>query len=775
MTQRTMRAPLLCLLCLLCLFTIVLTGCRSSRSSAEENAVTAVVPDGEGGMRVEAVLTESFLEQYSGKKIYLFELPLSFAADADLGELDPIAECKPRGTVTFEVSAYDGVRSRLYSSFLIASYDPSADCYTALTPPRAVSDLSAMGEAASEERGEVTVKGLISEHPADADLLGVAHTVVDVYIDRLILDGWQEGAVPYIWNGLTAYVDGHALDKLDETVGAYTSADIRVYLRFVLRAPGEDARVPLCLYMPTDGAVSDEAYFAVNMGDAQTVDLLAGFLDFMADRYASPEDGGRPVDAFIMGYRVNHADLYNYGGADMTLEDAVDNYEKLVRVANTALKSHCSDGQVYVSLDCHRAAGDMAGEGWDVPSFLSAFNRRCDLLGNFDWQVACELYADTVDIWLEDTEKDGQYYTVHSLGTLTDLLVSDKFRTPDGGERGVLISGFAIPAVGDGLSAEEVCDMQAASYAYAYMVCVENRHVEGLIYSTYADGADGSGLWAVTREGDADMISEKKPIYHVFKQIDTTESAGLAESLTAVMGEAYTKLAQALLGRAPAVTAVTGEAVLKEFEANHPKADPVFRFDRGSLEGFEGMGSLTCMELISAETIGTVNLHARFDTLTLCDPMGIRATLPASEIMGGKKLILDLYAGEMGHYEARPSVTLRLTRPATGLVGDGDGELLYEAAVTGVRDGVWQTAEFDVSEFVNLLDSDDQVTVTVLVDYGGDGVLHPGTRLGLAGVYLSGNAVTANHSAGVVIGVVIALSVLVAGVFLALFLRSKRQ
>ena len=72
------------LLCLFCLALLGLAGCRTASSSAEVNAVTAVISDGEGMLRIEAALTESFLRECEEKNVYLFELPSAYTMDADL-------------------------------------------------------------------------------------------------------------------------------------------------------------------------------------------------------------------------------------------------------------------------------------------------------------------------------------------------------------------------------------------------------------------------------------------------------------------------------------------------------------------------------------------------------------------------------------------------------------------------------------------------------------------------------------------------------------------
>ena len=500
MIIRKSRIALLVLFCFCLLIPFFVTGC-GEKAPVEANAVLSAVPDGKGNLTVKAALTDTFLEAYTEKKVYLFEIPSVYTSDVDLEELEPVAEAKPKSHMTFELSLYDGVRSRLYSSFLLAAHNTADGTYQVLTAPLSVTDFSKMTGKPTEAVGHTSIKGLISDHPADALRLGISHTVVDVHMDKLILNGWQEGAVAYVYNGVTAYLNAEELDKLDETVKAYTAGGVKVYLRFLLGDRTEHTPVSM-YFLNWSSTVSDPPRMtnAVNMTLPETAEIMEGFFDFMADRYASPEDGSMAVTSFVVGYRVNDAATYNYAGG-LPLASYVANYEKLVRVAHTAVKSHNPDGHVYVSLDSHRSATGMEG-GWDVASFLSAFNDECALRGNYDWYVACDLYADTPDIWVENTEKDANRYTVHSLRTLTDLLASDKYRTSEGKERKLLISGFAIPAVVQGGTPSEGNDAkQSASYAYAYMTCLQNGYVEALVYSAYADTDQNGdreaqcGLW----------------------------------------------------------------------------------------------------------------------------------------------------------------------------------------------------------------------------------------------------------------------------------------
>ena len=774
MIIRKSRIALLSLLCLCLMIPLLMAGC-GEKEPVQSNAVVSAVPTAKGDLTVKATLTDTFLEAYTEKKVYLFEIPSAYTSDVDLEELIPVAEAKPKSHMTFELSLYDGVRSRLYSSFLLAAHNPTDGSYQALTAPLSVSDFSKISGKPTESVKHTSIKGLISDHPADALRLGISHTVVDVHMDKLILKGWQEGAVTYVYNGVTAYLDGEEIARLDKTVKAYTSGGVNVYLRFLLGGTPKET-TPAGLYMPMDASLKTAELYAVNMASPETAEIMEGFFDFMAGRYATPEDGSMPVTSFVVGYRVNDAATYNCAG-ELPLASYVANYEKLVRVAHTAIKSHNPDGHVYVSLDSHRSSTGMEG-GWDTPSFLSALNDECALRGNYDWYVACDLYADTPDIWVENAELDAARYTVHSIRTLTDLLVSDKYRTPDGKERKLLISGFAIPAVVQGGIPSEGNDAkQSASYAYAYMTCVQNGYVEALVYSAYADTDQNGnyeaqyGLWTLNELGDRVVISEKRPLYDLFKKIDTSDAPTLSGELTALIDEPYTKLERALAGQTQPVTVVTGETALEGYGTGYHKTTTLYSFGEGTLHGFGDAGELSYLALVKAETLGTQNLHAAFERDEICDPMGIFVTLPASRLLGGRELLMDLYAGADAENAGRPEVTVRLTSPAT----EDRGTVIYEATATEVRDGVWQTAVFDIEDFTASLSRDDQVILTVLMDYPPESAMYEDAHMGISQISVTGKTGGGQMAPWLIITLIAVPCVLVVGGFVVLLVIRRRR
>lgn len=789
---RALRA-LFTVACLL--LAVALVSCGSGES-VTENAVTAVSLDGER-MEVKATLTEDFLDTFEGDEICLLELTSDLDATSDLRELIPLGTCAPKSHPNFSFDLYDGVRTRLYSTFVLASYDEEADEYVLLTEPASVSEDELTRGASASDEGERSVKGIASADPAEAIRLGVSHTVIRVQMDKLLLSGWQEGAVPYIWNGTTRYLNGDELEALDADVAAYAEADVHVYLQFVLAHDGvvveeaedeeaasrdkdkpvvETVGVPREIY-PT-GVAKITPICPVNMADRTSADIMEGFFDFMASRYVgsegAEEDGGNnPYDAadvsFIIGDDANEGGGFA-DGKSMLLSEYVTNYEKLVRLANIAVKSHDPSGRVYISLSSRRSGGGQGTTGkWSIHSFLTAFTAETRARGNYSWHVACDLYADMPTVWLSDPSADSNRMTARSFDNLTDLLEGAKYFTPDEQMRRVVLTDYRIPSVTEGVETES---RQAASYAYAYRSVVANGQVEALIYGCYEDddkAASGLRVDVDTKgdEGEENVRAGKsRAIYDVFVRIDTSASGDADEEVTRIIKRGYEDLLEDTEG-IYTVELVSGDVSTDSYDADAGE-DAWMSFRGGDLHGFEGASSLSYLELRRSADATYATLHARFDRTETADPMGVRTRLTGKDLEGKARLHVDLYAGCVDE-DARASVpvTLRLERPATGSTTDGKGRVIYEATAEGIRGGRWQTVTFDISDFEDFLRSSDEVILSLWID-DESGVSY---EMGVDAIRADGGA----ESILVIVLIVLLVLALVAGVTVAVIFFVRRR
>lgn len=769
------RIPGICLaLTLLLLCALSLSACKET-PAADKDAVTSVTLSSDGTtITVKAQLTQSRLASYKQSKVYLLELPSHCNTDDPLTGLTPVAVASPNSSLTFSFEAKDGMRSRLYSSYLLASQNPDGASYTALTTPMTLSNPEAAAVVKTASSQTSSLKGLLSDCPADAIRLGISHTIVDVYPNELMMDGYSEGAVSYIANGLTAYVDGERLAALDETIRTYTNADVQVFLRFRLTEKNK-------LAFP---AASDSALeYAVDMSRPASAVAMEGFLHFMADRYASPRENTRPVEAFIMGYHVNNPSLYAAAG-DISPSAAVANYEKLVHAAFVALRSHNAAGRVYISLDDHRTA-EPGNFATDIPGYLSSFRTEAALRGEYDWHIACELHADVPAIWVENTGTDNLFYTVHSIGTLTDLLSGETYRAPSGEARRLLISGVSIPAAVKGSDAsDKSASEQAASYAFLYLTARHNGHIEALIYDCYLDAfahaADGAlcGLMTAPKANDGTPLpGDKRQIYTVFRQCGTTDEAKLSTSLSDMIGTPYTKLSSMLAGTAAPVTSMSGTPSVGPLVPDRRNTSPVLTFDNGSLGGFEDAGELSYAELVSASELNAIVLRGRFNRASVGRPMALTTTLTGAELKGSENLLVDLRAAACDGTGSKVAVTLRLSRPATGTDSSGNGALVYESSASGVdcsasgaSGSEWQTVTFPVADFTERLADSDRVTLTLYMD-APSGLSY---ELELAGLHVTNISKSAKGSFLPVVIIIVVVALLAGGLGAYILIFRKR-
>ena len=220
------------------------------------------------------------------------------------------------------------------------------------------------------------------------------------------------------------------------------------------------------------------------------------------------------------------------------------------------------------------------------------------------------------------------------------------------------------------------------------------------------------------------------------------------------------------------MTLVEGAASPETFSPTHPEATPLFTFDGGSLCGFTGASELTYMELAGIEVPDTVILYSRFDRQEACDPMAITATLSADALAEGERILVDLYAGAVKSAEAggvKPSVTLRMTCETS------DGVRIYEAGVSEVSGGMWQSAVFEIGDFVALLDGSEEITLTLIMDYDPAVSSPRANHMGIAGIYLAGPEAPKGPSVGVILAVVGGAVLAIACVGCVLFFRNKRR
>ena len=546
-------------ICLIIVSAAILASCSKKQEVIDSN-ITSVELKGSGDkleVRIKASFTEEFVEQHKGEKIYLIAKDLGGNSQS----YTPLDEAKVKSSVKFEVPFEENGKTHLNTAFVCAIIQGEGDSrqFTPVTDEMYIENISKLGQGVSRPSVS-SIKGLATDNIGHASYLGTDHILLEVRIDKILLESYEDGAVSAVNGGLTYYFDGDQVEYFDKTISEATAIGARVYLQFVLGDPDKnDGKDKIsCLYFPS--ASSKAEYYMPNLSDKKTEGYLSALYSFFADRYSGGEYGVA-ID-YIIGKNVNNGGVWNNSGSS---ENANEYYLAWMRLAHNSLISNASNGRVYISLD----------NGWRVSpggalAYLNAFNTAAKATGNFDWGIALsygEISGDSV--WASSDEYPTSF-TPDSLLELDAILGTDDFKF-ETHKRSVIISEFALKNNKDN---QNNSTRRAASYAYSYYATLKYDFVDALIYSSYAD--DTWGL--LTSSG------EKTPLADTFA-ICSSNRVGELSYMESLVGNKWMSLKSE--DCFDDVSVCYGSLATK---AKTSSAKRLFNFATGSDYGFVPMG-----------------------------------------------------------------------------------------------------------------------------------------------------------------------------------------
>ncbi len=674
------RCLILCLFLLVPLILLPLSGC-GERETVQQNAVRSVSYEPKSDkLCVEIGLTDAYLKQ-NDSRLYLFEMPAGTVNPSSLTGSEPIADAVVRSNhVTIRVAASDGPRSRLFSSFVPASLDKTTGKYVPIAAPCTLTSATAgAGDMPARSIKGVAV-GDDTAGDADAVRLGASSVVIPVRMDLLMLSAWEPGAVSYLWDGETRWLQYSGVGMLDARVDYFTRLGIRVYLRLMLGRTGETG-CPDVLYCP--GSLTEtvqDGQYGVNMTDSAAAKLMEGFLVWLVQRYAADGSAvGRGLCRdLIIGDSVNV--LGHWHSGKMPSDQKADSYERLLRMADTALSLYAPAGGVFADV-----ALVSDGEGTSHVDFLKQLSAAAEARGDFNWNLSGRIDAATSRVW---TETDTQVKAL--LSRPADMLDTGRQNAERNNERRFILTVSAPVGADDEVG-------QAASYAYIYTAAAVEGRAEALLWDTSAEPlrrADGS----------------PREIWDMAAAVDTQSAGDRLSVARSVIGKDYTLLGTDSTPLSAPVVRADAEAAA---EVTH-YADPsdVVTFADGSFHGFTNGGSMLYAGLESRG--GVTRLCARLTPAGAGAPAGISATLEPGALEHARELILPLSLRSVSGTDVPASLTVLLSRPAS----PGRDALLYSFVLPELPSGD-VTVSCHIDEFTDRLEKDDTVVLTILVEPAG--------------------------------------------------------
>lgn len=478
---------------------------------------------------IEVSITSEVLPISDDGYYYLFSKPIY--QDKISGE--PITRAEK--DIEFTISCYlnyNASNSRLFDKFCVALLMEGQ--YVQVSNEMFITNPEARARHSTSRLGGDSKKGLLVDpvmlNSGQLTDLGVKHGAYNVFLSK-ILGGTTNAFYPtigYSYNGRSYSFNGEMISMYDTVFSSLTNQGIDVNAIII-----NDLSNSTITYPASRG--SSATLYAFNVADEEGVDYVAAVATFLAERYSGGAGHGKVVN-WIIGNEVNERAIYNYTPY-MGLNEYAKLYADTVRVFYNAMLAVNSSSRIFISLDQRWNFNSSDQSYYDGRDLLDAFNSYIKTQGNFDWNMGFHPYnypltaAKAWDLGAYNkyvvNSADTPAITIRNIHVLTDYLCQESYRNTSGGVRHVILSEM-------GYTSFFGQDLQAASYAYAYKIMVNNKYIDYMLMSRQTD----AGIEVADKLATGINTSGygQKAIYNVFKFIGTNRESEFVDRYLNVIG-----------------------------------------------------------------------------------------------------------------------------------------------------------------------------------------------------------------------------------------------
>ena len=692
--------------CLYILFTLFLTFTLMTGILAadEQNSIASVTLNKSATeLEFEIRLTKEYVKEHKSSTLYLFEF-LPYQSTSQINELEPVKEFRANEKITTRLDYLNGNVSRLYSKFVVA--EQLADgSYNIITSAKYIENIGNLAENDEPYPETSSKKGLQVQLFADAQQLGVRHTVINLPINEYMIGESSEESLSFLYNGQTFYHDKNRIAALDHRVKTYSEAGINVYFNVILTAPEENTHEKIRAFY-FENISPDATLYALNTRNETAMRGFQAFMDYICARYTRADHEFGFVPNLILGFEVNSGRIWNNAGS-YEMASYVYSYVTAFRMAYIAMTSHYSEGRVYISLGSNftSATGELqtaADAMLDYPSkdFLTVFNDAIKNSGDIPWGLSINPYASDpalTEYWLDSYAEENfetPYITMKNINTLTRYMAQEEYLY-DGSVRSIIIGEFGI----SGDPADEASlTKQAAAYALAYYTAAQNDDIDAFIYHRHVDHSGENqyyGLWT-TLAGTTVEPSAKKPIYNVFSLIDTARSEEVTSFVKQTVGSgAFGLFMKDEVEYEDFSERTVIEAIRAQASDYEKGFDDKVLFDLtgGKLCNFYPSDSVDYVELRPLDDASKTMLYARI-TGTPTDFRGISNTFTETDVLEDAQFITLRMMAAAPEGASSVSMMLRLQSGGDALTDT----VIYEGEVA-LTPNEWQDVSFKIKDF----------------------------------------------------------------------------
>ena len=366
---------------------------------------------------------------------------------------------------------------------------------------------------------------------SDLDALGITSATVNIVINTVInTERTGNFSLTHTYAGKTYYISSSQISSLDRIFKACASRKIVTAAILLNRSSDNTAATRILKHPECDGGY----YSMPNLTTAESVNLYAAVLDYLASRYNGGANG-----------RINHWILHNevdYQKEWTNMGDQpewlfMDAYIKSMRICSLIARQYDPHAAALISLThCWKKA-----DGQYAPKqMLSDLNLASSAEGDFRWGVAYHPYPQDLtkpEFWKNDTQstwsKDSDYCTFKNLEVVNDWVLSPENRFKGSEKRILYLSenGTNSPSY-----SETDLALQAAGACWMWKKVSSLEGIDAVQWHNWRDNKDEGGLRIGLRKfPESPDNSATKPVWEVYKAAGTaTEDSVFAPYLKTI-------------------------------------------------------------------------------------------------------------------------------------------------------------------------------------------------------------------------------------------------
>lgn len=430
-----------------------------------------------------------------------------------------------------------GKRDRLLSRWAVVC--DTRDGAEVFSAARYVDEVVVVTQAPSRPRlrGKKGLGGFdVGRGPvADLEELGIATVTVNLPLSFLS-DAATADTEPFEYCGQTFHVHLPTIRGFDATLRAAAERDLLVFGILLVPPPRADSAVSRAMAHPDYDVAG--VFAMPNVTSAEGVRAYGAALEYLARRYSRANGAYGRIHHWIAHNEVDAGWVWTNAG-QKSARDYMALYHKSLRMIDLVARQYDPAAQAFISLT-HAWTEIEDPQHYLSRELLALLVEISRAETDFAWGVAFHPYPQSLfepATWNDEKAQpvdDTPFITFRNIEVLA-AWARDPAHQFRGARRPIFLTeqGFNSKDY-----SEEQLQLQAAAMAYAWQKCADLPEIDGFHYHNWIDNRGEGGLRIGLRKfhDDADDPLGKKPIWHVYQALGTTQEADACQFALPIVG-----------------------------------------------------------------------------------------------------------------------------------------------------------------------------------------------------------------------------------------------